>query len=56
MNFFSGHCEKLSCPGEGFVGKDCTCWCPGNPVKACDGGGGGGGGGGGKVNLWILMS
>ena len=30
-------CTKHSseCPGEGFVGKDCTCWCPGNPVRPC---------------------
>ncbi len=30
-------CTKQSseCPGEGFVGKDCTCWCPGNPVRPC---------------------
>ncbi|XP_012939851.1 high choriolytic enzyme 1 [Aplysia californica] len=36
-----------SCPGEGFVGKDCKCWCPGSPYQLCTGGGGGGGGCGG---------
>ncbi|CAL1532049.1 unnamed protein product [Lymnaea stagnalis] len=24
------------CPWPGFVGKDCTCWCPGTPVKRCE--------------------
>ncbi|XP_041349464.1 zinc metalloproteinase nas-13-like [Gigantopelta aegis] len=46
----SSGCAKMNCDGEGFVGKDCKCWCPGNPVKYCDGGGeiktGNGNGGG----------
>ncbi|GFR70194.1 metalloendopeptidase [Elysia marginata] len=25
----------IVCPGEGFVGKDCQCYCPGNPVQLC---------------------
>lgn len=29
--------SSIPCPREGFVGKDCKCWCPGNPVKMCDG-------------------
>ncbi|XP_050418433.1 zinc metalloproteinase nas-14 [Patella vulgata] len=24
------------CPGEGFIGKDCRCWCPGSPFKLCN--------------------
>ena len=32
-------CAKKSCPGEGFLGKDCKCWCPGSPVQYCDGSG-----------------
>ena len=45
--FFSiAHCQQKTCPGEGFVGKDCKCWCPGNPVTVCDGEGGGDNGGG----------
>ncbi|XP_067680492.1 zinc metalloproteinase nas-13-like [Haliotis asinina] len=38
------------CEGEGFVGKDCKCWCPGtgnSPVRYCDGGDIGDGGDGG---------
>ena len=33
-----GHCEnaEVSCPGEGFRGKDCKCYCRGNPIKECD--------------------
>ncbi|XP_041356411.1 zinc metalloproteinase nas-1-like isoform X2 [Gigantopelta aegis] len=31
-----------TCPGEGFVGPDCKCWCPGDldsvHVRYCDGG------------------
>ncbi|GFS23801.1 low choriolytic enzyme-like [Elysia marginata] len=23
------------CPDEGFVGKDCKCYCPGDPVRLC---------------------
>ncbi|BFZ15688.1 hypothetical protein BsWGS_18727 [Bradybaena similaris] len=26
---------SISCPPEGFLGKDCQCWCPGDPVKNC---------------------
>ena len=30
------HCEpRPNCPSEGFVGKDCQCYCPGKPVKTC---------------------
>ena len=38
------HCSSKTCPGEGFVGKDCKCWCKGTadprnkPVVECDGG------------------
>ncbi|XP_071093479.1 zinc metalloproteinase nas-13-like isoform X1 [Haliotis cracherodii] len=32
-------CEKKTCPGEGFQGKDCKCYCPGpvrtSPVVPC---------------------
>ncbi len=46
MLFFPpAHCAQKTCPGEGFVGKDCKCWCSGNPVRVCDGEGGGGGNG-----------
>ncbi|RUS77049.1 hypothetical protein EGW08_015186 [Elysia chlorotica] len=32
------HCSSgIKCPGEGFVGKDCKCWCPGNPITECTG-------------------
>ncbi|XP_064646447.1 zinc metalloproteinase nas-8-like [Lineus longissimus] len=35
----NSHCPtKIKCPGEGFQGKNCKCWCPGtveNPVKSC---------------------
>ncbi|ESP01181.1 hypothetical protein LOTGIDRAFT_172704 [Lottia gigantea] len=24
-----------NCPGEGFIGKDCKCWCVGTPYKQC---------------------
>ncbi|CAL1532050.1 unnamed protein product, partial [Lymnaea stagnalis] len=24
------------CPHPGFVGKDCKCWCPGDPIKPCE--------------------
>lgn len=30
-------CKNIQCPTLGFVGKDCKCWCPGSPVKECDG-------------------
>ena len=43
MAFIANCRSKPKCPGEGYVGKDCQCWCPGNPVKKCGGGGGGGG-------------
>merc|ERR1712150_89642 len=42
----NSHCKSMTCPGEGFVGKDCKCWCPGNPYKLCDGTETGGGGDG----------
>jgi len=33
-------CEKKTCPGDGFVGKDCKCWCRGpsrtQPAVYCD--------------------
>lgn len=32
----SGCPASKTCPWPGFVGKDCTCWCPGTPVKRCD--------------------
>ncbi|XP_061197640.1 zinc metalloproteinase nas-6-like [Saccostrea echinata] len=35
------NCPAQSCPGEGFVGKDCSCKCPtnnpNNPVQNCTG-------------------
>ncbi|XP_074663007.1 uncharacterized protein LOC141915394 [Tubulanus polymorphus] len=31
----SENCESKTCPGEGYLGKDCRCWCPGTPVKPC---------------------
>lgn len=38
---FSENCPAQSCPGEGFVGKDCSCKCPtnnpNNPVQNCTG-------------------
>ena len=34
----SAHCGSITCPGDGFLGKDCTCWCPGSPVLECGGG------------------
>lgn len=30
-------CPSKTCPGEGFVGKDCKCYCPGNPIQECSG-------------------
>lgn len=31
-DLLSANCPSLLCPGEGFVGKDCSCKCPtGNP-------------------------
>ncbi|XP_074662890.1 uncharacterized protein LOC141915299 [Tubulanus polymorphus] len=32
----AAHCPQKRCPGEGFVGKDCKCWCPGFPYVLCD--------------------
>ncbi|BFZ15689.1 hypothetical protein BsWGS_18728 [Bradybaena similaris] len=29
--------SSISCPPEGFLGKDCLCWCLGDPVKKCAG-------------------
>ena len=29
--------SSIRCPGEGFVGKDCKCYCPGNPIQLCSG-------------------
>lgn len=29
--------KDKDCPGEGFVGKNCKCFCPGNPIKQCGG-------------------
>jgi len=43
----ASHCAPQTCPGEGYLGSDCKCWCPGNPIVACDGDGGNTGGGGG---------
>lgn len=28
-------CPKKTCPGVGFLGQDCRCYCPGNPVQVC---------------------
>ncbi|XP_064597890.1 zinc metalloproteinase nas-14-like [Liolophura sinensis] len=30
-------CPKKTCPGVGFLGQDCRCYCPGNPVQICSG-------------------
>jgi len=38
----ASHCGSRTCPGEGFLDKNCKCQCPGNPLKECTGGGGGG--------------
>ena len=38
----AANCPNKTCPGEGFVGKDCKCWCKGttnpwvDPVIECD--------------------
>ncbi|KAH9498113.1 hypothetical protein Btru_008292 [Bulinus truncatus] len=29
-------CPAVQCPDHGFVGKDCKCWCQGDPVRLCD--------------------
>ena len=48
----AAHCPHKTCPGEGFVGKDCKCYCdgtsqPGNQnIIECGGDTGGGTGGG----------
>lgn len=38
--FISEKCPKKSCPGDGFVAKDCKCWCKGptkeQPIIYCD--------------------
>lgn len=32
----NAHCPTTTCSGEdAFVGKDCKCWCSGNPVQEC---------------------
>ncbi|CAG5136449.1 unnamed protein product [Candidula unifasciata] len=28
--------SSIRCPKEGFLGKDCQCWCAGDPVRICD--------------------
>ncbi|CAG5136450.1 unnamed protein product, partial [Candidula unifasciata] len=30
---------SLKCPVEGFIGRDCKCWCPGKHFQYCDGSG-----------------
>ena len=32
---YEGCDSSKTCPGEGFVGKDCRCYCPGKPIKLC---------------------
>ncbi len=27
----AGHCMGLTCPEDGFLGKDCKCYCKGEP-------------------------
>ena len=40
---FAARCPSKTCPGEGFVGKDCKCWCDGTAkpglqrIVECDG-------------------
>ena len=38
--FLLEKCSKKRCPGDGFVGKDCKCWCKGpsaeQPAIYCD--------------------
>ena len=33
---YAAGCEPRTCPSEGFQGKDCKCWCKGNPLKECN--------------------
>ena len=36
--YISATCtQKRTCPQNGFQGKDCKCYCKGNPIKECDG-------------------
>ena len=28
----------ITCPGEGFVGQGCNCYCPGDPIQLCSAG------------------
>ena len=32
---FAAGCVEKTCPPEGFQGKDCECWCKGNPIRLC---------------------
>ena len=32
---FVAPCPNVTCPGEGFQGKDCKCYCKGNPIQEC---------------------
>ena len=42
LQYISAHYPRKTCDGEGFVGKDCKCWCKGTtdpekePVIECD--------------------
>ena len=38
---FTAHCGSRTCPGEGYLDKNCVCQCPGSPLQVCTGGGGG---------------
>ena len=29
--------DPPECPSEGFLGVNCTCWCPASPIKPCPG-------------------
>lgn len=33
LHQFAEKCPQKSCPGSGFVGKDCKCWCKGPSIK-----------------------
>ena len=37
---FTEDCKPKKCPGDGFQGKRCKCWCRGSsdnvPVEACE--------------------
>ena len=40
LHFADGCPEDIICPGEGFVDKDCHCWCPdsnGRSIVRCEG-------------------